>query len=1075
MFNKIKVFLTILLILGAISIGAVGMFALPKSNIDNRKANVAIVNEDIQYEISPGVEKSYGKDLTNVYLMNTDGAYTATTRINAFDGLQSGVYDLVILIPADFSKRASSYDEVIIQSPKLEYYKNPNLTQVESLKSDVITKTITEITNKSLIKMYEIDMIKTMQSMQNKSLEILTNEYDYQKNFEDNVQKPMSESIKGFNDVLKQLSSQQEALKTFDQSVVSFQSSIESTKKQEEAQLKSFEELQAKYAETTKLVNEWSTNYSETLKVMNDGFMTQLDKLKLDDLIKGYKATTVKLEKQIVSLQVYKEFVDKMVNDMNRFATDTNVFSTYESIINYTDTDTDGQPITNASANEVKVFIDSLFVDNIEFDNATKIPVENAKKSIETNITDACTALAETLPQGAAVSDIQTEYDAAKLFCETAGAAPAGVISDTSQVKFESSQSFTIYSNTESFKIDNPDPNIKYYAFPEDLPYDVNNLPEPLDTTKTYCAPDACGTTGNISLDTVNGPGHSYVIYMKYDALYPFTNNEGVSVASVLPESNPTFSIVRSTGATQVIGTVNLQTSGQLVDDLGTAISIAPSQKEITKQLANISALTQTYYGFNVEQMNDPANASDYLGDDGQDVSGIRVFRKYHTSQSLIEQLFKAYEPSQLKLVIAKAYAQAMKTNYENVSAQIAPHITALNNLSNNATNREELKATDISQMQDDEIAALYIDKLSGSTGLYNEYIDQLTIRNNDLLAMQEQITQLNSDLNTLNEDTSEITSTHEEEGVIVASLNTNQASLLKGVEGLQKQVEGQLVSAKSISESSNRLKTDAETLNKTIEKNTEKLKETEKEFNETVSENGEFIQSFMNEYDAARKGGNDNNKFFNNASNPVTAQNNDNANANSLVPFFVILLLTVFSLIIGYYFSQMRIRRISQSDHDHVSMFEGVGLQLVFVFVTSLIASMIVAYIGIQALSVTDMVVFRWIMLILGIGTTLSLTFYALLLRFRTIGMMAIGISMLLYFITNGALGLSLLKNSRFTWLQYMNPLYYLEQPIQAVIYGYSTSLAPIFITLAVATIVSIIVIYALQPFVFKQEQKKA
>ena len=105
----------------------------PYGSVDNLP--VAVVNEDKPVEYN-GKTLSIGKDLTDELKDNDSMAFNIVDSKTAEDGLANGTYYMVITIPEDFSKNASTVMDENPKQMQLTYETNPGTNYIASKLSE---------------------------------------------------------------------------------------------------------------------------------------------------------------------------------------------------------------------------------------------------------------------------------------------------------------------------------------------------------------------------------------------------------------------------------------------------------------------------------------------------------------------------------------------------------------------------------------------------------------------------------------------------------------------------------------------------------------------------------------------------------------------------------------------------------------------------------------------------------------------------------------------------------------------------------------------------------------------------
>ena len=123
----------------------------PYGNVD--KLPVAVVNEDekIKYE---GKTLNIGKELVEKLENNNSMKFQEVTKQEAKEGLKNGSYYMVITIPKDFSKNASTLTEDEPKKMELSYETNPGTNYIASKMSESAMEKIKNEVSTSVTKTY---------------------------------------------------------------------------------------------------------------------------------------------------------------------------------------------------------------------------------------------------------------------------------------------------------------------------------------------------------------------------------------------------------------------------------------------------------------------------------------------------------------------------------------------------------------------------------------------------------------------------------------------------------------------------------------------------------------------------------------------------------------------------------------------------------------------------------------------------------------------------------------------------------------------------------------------------------
>ncbi|MGL4662559.1 MAG: hypothetical protein ACRCV7_02620, partial [Culicoidibacterales bacterium] len=869
----------------------------------------------------------------------------------------------------------------------------------------------------------------------------------------------------------------------------------------EQKHLIDFEELKAKQNETTLTLATWIGNYNQFLnKMKDDTYLQGIENAQqkglkdIESFIDDTKRNTLQLELQIKAAESYKLKVENLRNIYN--------ITKASGKIQYSTND-----LQNKDANEKLKLIENQVNNLIQpsgsvataLNHVTQLAPQNIKEKFEGEFERACSALPENL------KSISNEYEMAN---------------------FESTKTFC---RSSSFKMDSSNIEPTKVLYEKEVTDEWSGASKEITTHMmspyikgTYKRYDNTNSkiisTGDILENNVthfDGPIDSTSVIqtvVKYKEIKEYQDGIEIPITYTPENKNIFEGFIQDDTGVQKNSKVFNNLLPQIVNTDGKGTVFRPKQKEAIASVQKINALAQVYYGktvsdllsdYNVNQIKEGFLPSDKkLNITGQS-QGVQKFRPYAMiipngekiedaqgnitdgswDGSLIARVEKVFDYSTLKSEVTKAIATQLSNHVSDVIVQMDNYITILKNYTDGALDTSKLASDGIPiEGLIAPEAKYYLDRDISQVkqGSYNETIAKMKEQYNACEAIAKDVSTYKMKFKDWMSEQEQLArafenpiSMHESEGKLAVQLNENQKQLLNSVTELQKKIDSQMNETKQILASSDKLKNDAETSKSKIEMYTTKLQDTKMKFDGAVKSNSNLVNEFVNKYINAQNGGADNSEFYQNYAKPVELKGKDVYGSNSLITFFIITLITIFSLIVAYFFNQWNIRRIVVSDHEEISIFSGLTLQLCLLVLTGILIGGIIGYIGMQSLELKDVGINRWIILVLGISTTLTTAFYMLLLRFKTYGMLTIGLVLLMYFITNGALGSSGINNSMVEILQWLNPLLYFEKPLQSIISNQEMSLFPVILVLTSITISSIIIIYILQPFAHRQNDR--
>lgn len=363
----------------------------------------------------------------------------------------------------------------------------------------------------------------------------------------------------------------------------------------------------------------------------------------------------------------------------------------------------------------------------------------------------------------------------------------------------------------------------------------------------------------------------------------------------------------------------------------------------------------------------------------------------------------------------------------------------------------EDTKSYEVIEIDPSNIDALYVN----GTGTNNEIIAKLEEFNNNMNDLNGGaltfIDTYTNDINTSSEEFNEFVGFYDSQGIEAEVIAQQQKTVLDSLVKLAEDSKVQAQAVEVIQADGEKILESSKVASAKSDSNKSLLDKTSAIYNDLVNKNKEYVTNFNDEYTSSKLGAMDNDKFYDNYSNPVSfIDNGAMFNFGSVIPFLIILLLAFYTIIISYIYNQFKTTHVSDSDHDEASIYKSNIKQLIFLVITAFIASFIVAYIGSPAVSLTKSMAGVWFASIIFIGIALTLLFYMLLTRFKSVGMIIIGAMMILYIISNSILDLAF-SGKAVNNLMYINPLAYFEIFMKNVVYGASQNVLLFIIVLIV------------------------
>ncbi|MGX7418851.1 type VII secretion protein EsaA [Carnobacterium gallinarum] len=225
------IFLGLVGILG-FSLTYMGLFTSSKADVEQEeqvaKMRIALVNEDLGTEYG-GIPFSLGENYVKKIEKDMNQNWYVVSRSIAESGLANDTYNLMIVVPSDFSANTFSLDEVIPEKAEVSYKINANGNKdVENEAVKVAKNTIAEL-NKDLIDVYISSILENLYTAQKNVGTVIGNQVEKINIYGDQVYEPLEgytnqfSSIKAIGEQSKTgIEQHKSVLKNYLESVVSY-------------------------------------------------------------------------------------------------------------------------------------------------------------------------------------------------------------------------------------------------------------------------------------------------------------------------------------------------------------------------------------------------------------------------------------------------------------------------------------------------------------------------------------------------------------------------------------------------------------------------------------------------------------------------------------------------------------------------------------------------------------------------------------------------------------------------------------------------------------------------------------
>lgn len=174
-----------------------------KSDKDTQKMTVALVNEDQGASLG-GKKIEFGNEFITSVEKDTTHDWYVVSRGVAESGLARNVYNMMIVIPNDFSQKALSIESNAPEKVTLNYKVNATGNNDVKAEAEKTASSILEDFNRRIIDVYFASIIGNLQNAQDNITTLVKKEQTYSNMYNDEVQSPLAGYTQQFKSVQDQ-------------------------------------------------------------------------------------------------------------------------------------------------------------------------------------------------------------------------------------------------------------------------------------------------------------------------------------------------------------------------------------------------------------------------------------------------------------------------------------------------------------------------------------------------------------------------------------------------------------------------------------------------------------------------------------------------------------------------------------------------------------------------------------------------------------------------------------------------------------------------------------------------------
>ncbi|MEK4926965.1 type VII secretion protein EsaA [Bacillus sp. FSL K6-1338] len=334
------------------------------------KMTVALVNED-QGTVFEGNKIAFGDQFIKNVNKNTKQEWYVVSRGVAENGLKNNNYNMMIVIPNDFSRKAVAIDSEIPEKLTLNYKVNATGNKDLKAEAENTASVILEDFNKQIIDVYFASIIGKLQGAQDNIGKIIEKGNVQTTMYKKDIHSPLANYTNQFKTVQDYTGVSVNSFKGFQDVLKGFGQALDEGNKSNSTYLAGFNNFQKMQTDNNLLANNFTNQFNQYMNDMNTGdALKQLSALESANKIISNQFTFSEKEPNILTdaaaVQKYLADVKKQVSEY-----DTELAGKLESDIQETVIKKLKQSMSNDGKQEI--FINTLM----------KQPDARIKKQIE--------------------------------------------------------------------------------------------------------------------------------------------------------------------------------------------------------------------------------------------------------------------------------------------------------------------------------------------------------------------------------------------------------------------------------------------------------------------------------------------------------------------------------------------------------------------------------------------------------------------------------------------------------------------------------------------------------------------
>ncbi|MBK3914709.1 type VII secretion protein EsaA [Listeria ivanovii] len=989
------------------------------------KMTIALVNED-QGAKFQGEQVEFGNQFVKSIEKDDQHEWYVVSRGVAESGLKRDVYNMMIVIPSDFSEKALSMTSNNPEKVTISYKVNDVGNSDLKAEAEKTAATVLEDFNKRIIDVYFASILTTLQEAQDNIGELVKEEKEYDATYNKDVNKPLSSYTEQFKTVQDYTGTSKDSFQGFQDIMKNFEESLNLAKKENATHMTNMDA----FTKMQELNMPFEATFTENLQKFDGS-------LSADDI----RAQTAALEQ--ANAHMTTEF--QIMGNNNTLLSQTQGLQNYIADTNVR---------INAIDEEIKAALNDDFRTAVSRD-LLRILQEN-EYSDKLNEIDLKDLTGEDINEGfnkRLVKEIKAlpTYNTEQL---------AEIGLDESMYKNIVTLSKEYYSSHRS-------------AFGDDFRFTNDRKILPIDTLQsdTINRLKSEGVSLESESYTLPVSEHNSEVFITIDKNFTLENAVCMMNAegqSELVQQEPYGENGLKFILPAVEAPVEIKITGTAKLREGVSVPLVGA--------VNWNAALQQYEKQDTESGELPVIPIEGLEQEGDsDTSGEDpvLVRKEVQLINIIEPTYLNETKSSVKAItntIKEYYKlQVLFDLYYGIDANNFAQMPDFSNyevnLENSAKpssyyyifNKEDIIGSFVN-LTTDRFVADYSKKITAfeqriadykfvmaeadarsvdvTIGL-NETTQEAVNLNTNLALTLENLEAWRAASNNLITENGVVVEKSGEEGTMALSLSSEFAGLLAESESLAGTSEGNLKSAEVVYKTFDAIDNEAKNIQKSGKTLVTEASTLSDDLAKKLEDDETFQKNFAKVMDNSRIGDRQNESLYSFLSSPV-----DKMNAGTIVagdksmPYFMILVCTILAIFTSYVISHQEKKRQQLNDFEKEMSLALKNIPITFLMIcVAVIEGLVIGAVSGFVFGIGEVGMFLWIGVCVLIMMVLVTAFSYLLRQLNMIGMSIILLILSLYLFLTDAVGLNIDSESVFATFRTFSPLQYMEQLLNGIL----------------------------------------